>query len=188
MIKELVMRTRTIRRFYRENVVSIETLKELVDIARFSSYGVNLQALKYILCNDSTKNALIYECIDLGGRRLPEVDRPPAYILVLGDTTIATNFGCNHGIAVQNIMLGATEMGLGGCILGNIQRVKIIEAFSIPPQYEVLLILAIGKPKEKVVLEVLKPGQTTRGWWDENGVRHVPKWPLDDVIAGAYGT
>ncbi len=187
MIKDMVVRTRTYRRFHHEIAVPLDTLKELVDIARFSSYGVNLQALKYILCNDSAKNALIYECVDLGGRRFSEEDRPPAYILVLGDTTITSNFGCNHGIAVQNIMLGATEMGLGGCIMGNVQRARLIEAFAIPLQYEILLALALGKPKEKVVLETLKPGGNTRGWWDENGVRHVPKRLLNDIIIGTYG-
>jgi nitroreductase len=79
-------------------------------------------------------------------------------------------------------MLGATEKGLGGCIIANIQKEGLRKALEIPPRYEILLVLALGKPKEKVVIETVGPSGDTKYWRDSKGVHHVPKRPLDDII------
>jgi nitroreductase len=101
---------------------------------------------------------------------------------VLGDTELTTNFGCDHGIASQSIMLGARERGLGGCIFASINRPKRRAALNIPDRYEILLVLAVGKPAERVVIEPLGTDGDTRYWRDNQGVHHVPKRPLDEII------
>lgn len=79
-------------------------------------------------------------------------------------------------------MLGATEKGLGGCIIGAINRDRLRESLSIPSRYEILLVLALGKPKDKTVIDPVGEDGNVRGWWDDEGVRHVPKRSLDDII------
>ena len=54
-------------------------------------------------------------------------ERPSAYIIILGDKSITEIFGVDHGIAAQSIMLGATEAGLGGCIIASIKREELRE-------------------------------------------------------------
>ena len=61
-----------------------------------------------------------------------EGERPSAYIVVLGDTTIRPNFGCDHGIAAQSMMLGAVEKGLAGCMIGSVKREGLREALQMP--------------------------------------------------------
>ena len=111
-------------------------------------------------------------------------DAPTAYIIILGDKRLSAGFGCDHGIAAQSILLGAVERGLGGCMVGMINRKNLMKIMEIPEHLEILLVLIFGKPKEKAVIETIGQDGITQGWWDDKGVRHVPKRPLDDVIAG----
>lgn len=187
MIKDLVLKTRSVRRFYEDASVEYETLKELVDLARNSASAANLQPLKYVLSCDRKKNAVIFSHLawaaylkDWLGPE--EGERPPAYILILKDKGLSKSIDCDHGIAAQSIMLGATDKGLGGCMIGAVRRKRLHKALELPPIYEILLVLAIGTPKETVAIEPLGPDQDIRYWRDSDDVHHVPKRALEDII------
>ncbi|MBA7608710.1 hypothetical protein ES703_15892 [subsurface metagenome] len=189
MIRDLILKNRSYRRFYQEVAIERETLRELVDLARHSASAANMQPLKYILSCDPQKNALLFSHLawaaylkDWPGPS--EGERPSGYIIMLGDTEISQSFGCDHGIAAQNILLGATEKGLGGCIIAAVQREELHKALEIPPRYEILLVLALGKPKETVVIEAVGSTGDIKYWRDSEGVHHVPKRLLDDIIIG----
>ncbi|GAG63897.1 unnamed protein product [marine sediment metagenome] len=160
MIRDLVIENRTCRRFYQDVTIERETLRELVDLARLSASGANRQPLKYILSCDPQKNALIVQCLGWAGALKDwtgpsEGERPSAHIIILGDTEIADSFFCDHGIAAQSILLGAREKGLGGCMHGSAKKDELSKALGIPPRYEILLVLSLGKPKEKVSLNLI---------------------------------
>lgn len=187
MLRELIVRNRSCRRFHEDVGVERETLVELVDLARLSPSAGNLQPLKYMLSFDPAANALIFPCLawaaylkDWPGPAPGE--RPAAYIIVLGDTEISASFGCDHGIAAQSILLGAAEMGLAACILGSINREALRKAVDLPQRCEILLVLALGKPKETVILETVPDSGDVRYWRDGSGVHHVPKRRLEDII------
>ncbi len=187
MIRELVAGNRSCRRFDEESAVDRRTLEELVDLARLSPSAANLQPLKYILSCDPQQNARVFPCLAWAGylKDWPgpaEGERPTAYIVILGDTQISKTFGCDHGIAAQSILLGAREKGLAGCIIGLIQREKLRESLSIPAHYEILLVIALGRPRERVVIEEVGPGGDIKYWRDDEGVHHVPKRPLKELI------
>jgi len=189
VIRDLIIENRSCRRFHQEVSIELETLRELVDLARLSASAANRQPLKYILSCEPQKNALIFQCLGWAGalKDWPgpsEGERPSAYIIMLGDTEIAKSFFCDHGIAAQSIFLGAREKGLGGCIHAGVQREELSKAIGIPPRYEILLVLSLGKPREKVVLETLGPDGDFNYWRDSDNVHHVPKRPLDDIIIG----
>jgi nitroreductase len=187
MIRDLILKNRSYRRFYEEVDIKIETLRELVDLARLSPSARNAQPLKYILSCKPERNSLIFPHLTLAAYLKDwsgpaEGERPSAYIIILGDTEIRRSFGCDHGIAAQSIMLGATEKGLGGCMIANIEKEGLRKALEIPPRYEILLVLALGKPKEKVAIETVGESGDIKYWRDSDGVHHVPKRPLDDII------
>jgi len=186
-IKDLVFKNRSYRRYYQDVPVSIDILKELVDLGRLSASAMNLQPLKYFLSNEPARNSLIFAHIgwarylkDWGGP--PEGERPSAYILMLGDTEISKNVVWDHGIAAQSILLGATEKGLGGCMIATIRKADLAQAIGISSRYEILLVIAIGKPKETVVIDPLAPGGDVKYWRDDQKVHHVPKRSLKDII------
>lgn len=188
MIRDLILKNRSYRRFY-EEAIERETLRELVDLARCSASAANRQPLKYILSCTPERNADVFSTLSWAGalKDWPgpsQGERPSAYIVILGDTSINKTFGVDHGIAAQSIMLGAVDRGLGGCMLGAVDRGRLRKLLDIPEQYEVLLVLALGKPKEKVVLEEMGPSDDFRYWRDDESVHHVPKRRLDDIIIG----
>lgn len=187
MIKDLIKRNRTYRRFYQEAEIDRSVLEELIDLARLSASGANLQPLKYIISNKSEKNELIFQQLKWAGYLTDwngpeEGEKPAAYIIMLEDKNISTNIICDHGIASQSILLGAVEKGLGGCILAAVDRKNLKDKLGIPENYEILLVIALGKPKEVVVLEELKDNENIKYWRDENKVHHVPKRKLKDII------
>jgi nitroreductase len=187
MIRDLIAKSRSYRRFLQEVPIVEQTLRELVDFARLSPSGANLQPLKYILSCEPGKNALIFPHLAWAGylKDWPgpvEGERPSAYIIILADTEIRESIGCDHGIAAQSILLGATEKGLGGCIIASIDKQQLRDALNISPRYEILLVLGLGKPKEEVVIETVGPDGSIRYWRDSDGRHHVPKRPLDEII------
>jgi nitroreductase len=186
-IRDLVLKNRSFRRFHQEVPVEPETLRELVDLARLSASAGNLQPLKYILSCDPQKNALVFPHLGWAGYLAnwpgpDEGERPSAYIIIVADTELAKNVDCDHGIAAQSILLGATERGLGGCIIDPMRRQRLREIFDIPSRYEILLAIALGKPKETVVIEAVGQDGDIRYWRDGQDVHHVPKRSLDDII------
>ncbi|MFH1347926.1 MAG: nitroreductase family protein, partial [Candidatus Margulisiibacteriota bacterium] len=133
------------------------------------------------------KNALIFPSLSWAGyiegwEGPAEGEKPSAYIIILGDKEIKKNFGVDHGIAAQSILLGATEKGLGGCTIGLIDLNNLRKALNIPERYRILLVIALGKPREKVVIEAVKADGDIKYWRDKEGVHHVPKRSLDDII------
>lgn len=189
MLRRLIIKNRSYRRFYQGVTIEIETLRKLLDLARFSASSANLQPLKYILSCDTKKNALIFPRLAWAGYlkdwKWPrEGERPSAYIIILGDTKITQSFGCDHGIAAQSILLGAIEKGLGGCIIGSVDRQGLRKALDIPSRYEILLVIALGKPKEEVVIETAGSNGDIKYWRDKEAIHHVPKRPLDEIIVG----
>ncbi len=189
MIKDLILQNRSCRRFYEEVNIELEILKELVDLARLSASAANRQPLKYILSCDPEKNAMIFPHLSWAGYLKdwpgpPEGERPSAHIIILLDTEISKSAMCDHGIAAQSILLGAREKGLGGCMHASIMRESLRQALGIPERYEILLALSLGKPKEKVVIETVRPDGDITYWRDGESVHHVPKRRLDDIIIG----
>lgn len=188
MLKDLILKNRSYRRFYQQEVVENKTLRELIDLARLSASAANLQPLRYILLSDPKKNALIFPHLKWAGylKDWPgpeEGERPSAYIIILGDNRISSSFGCDHGIAACSILLGAVEKGLGGCIVGSIERDGLRQTLEISSQYEILLVLALGKPKEEIIIEDIKD-KDIKYWRDAEGRHHVPKQGLDEIIIG----
>lgn len=186
-LKELIIKNRSYRRFKENEPISKETLIELIDLARLSASGGNVQPLKYIISCSPQKNALIFPHLMWARLLKPwpgpaEGERPSAYIIILLDKKISENAGCDHGIAAQSITLGAAEKGIGACMIGSIARVQLRKALDIDERYEILLVIALGKPAEKIMLEECKSEDNTAYWRDEKSIHHVPKRSLQSVI------
>lgn len=185
MLKDLVTKNRSYRRFYQDFRIEPDTLKELVDMARLTPSARNMQPLKYMLSCDEEKNSLIFPHLAWAGylkdwQGPSEGERPSACIIILGDREISRDFFCDHGIVAQTMLLGAVEKGLGGCIIGSINREGLRKSLNISDRYDILLVLALGKPKETVVIDAIS--KDIKYWRDSDGTHHVPKRSIDEII------
>ncbi len=185
-LKDLVSNTRSRRRFDESKKVELMTLESLIDLARLSASGANRQPLKYLIYNTPEGCNKIFPYLAWAGYLTewpgPEKgERPTAYILILGDKSVTDIFGIDHGIAAQSIMLGATEAGIGGCMIQSIKREELRAEIELPDKYEILLILALGTTIENVILEEIKDNDV-KYWRDTNKNHHVPKRSLKDLI------
>lgn len=185
MLEDLIRKNRSFRRFHQAQPVDTDTLRDLVNLARLSASAGNLQPLKFMLVNEPKRAALVFSHLRWAAYLTDwhgpdEGQRPPAYIIIMGDTGIATNFHCDHGIAAQSILLGAVERGLGGCIVGSVDREALSDALSIAGSYEILLVIAMGRPAETVVLT--GTDGDIKYWRDARGLHHVPKRSLEEII------
>lgn len=185
MLKDLILKNRSYRRFYQDKAIDEEALIELVDLARLSPSARNAQPLKYILSNTPEMNNIVFKHLSWAGyltqwKGPVEGERPAAYVIMLNDTAVSSNFFSDNGIASQSILLGAVEKGYGGCIIGSVERLKLQRELKIPSQYKIVQVIALGVPKEEVVIEDLEKDH--KYWRDLKEVHHVPKRSLQDII------
>ena len=186
-LRDLVFANRSFRRFDEGFEISRQTLEELVDLGRLCPSGSNLQPLKYALVNTPQTNAQVFGTLAWAGYLKDwdgptEGERPSAYIVVLGDTSVSKGPYCDHGISAQTILLGAAELGLGGCMIGSVKRDQLREILALPEHLDILLVLALGKPVERVALEDVSPDGSIKYYRDDSKTHHVPKRALKDVI------
>ncbi len=181
MIRDLILKNRSYRRWHQNEIIEYETLKEFVDLARLCSSAANRQALKYIISNDLEKNALIFPYLRIDNNPV-EGERASAYIIILEDQGIRMAMGCDFGITAQTIMLAAVEKGFGGVMIGAIDKTGLRKALNLPSHLEILLVLALGKTIEDMVIETVGEDGNTQQWWETKDIRHVPKRTLEDIV------
>lgn len=187
MLKDLVQSNRSYRRFDHSASVSMHTLEELVELARLCPSAANKQPLRFILSTAPSDNEAIFACLkwaayltDWAGPAPTE--RPSAYIVMI-NTAMEWEFAkFDLGIMAQTMLLGAVEKGLGGCMIGALDREKLGAHFSLQPEMDVSLVLALGKPVEDVRIVDAPEGGSIRYYRDDAGVHYVPKRSLAELI------
>jgi nitroreductase len=191
MLRNLLIKTRTYRRFDQSEKVPTETLQEVIENVRYACSPANLQPLKFIIINDEKINSKVFPHLRWAGYLKDwdgpeEGERPVAYIVILGDKKISPNFiSWDYGIALQTILLSLTNKGLGACPFASFNKDEIRKILNIPEELESPLIIAIGKPVEKVVIDDIKNGDV-KYWRDDTQTHHVPKRKVEDLIFNIY--
>ncbi|GAB6112933.1 nitroreductase family protein [Desulfomicrobium salsuginis] len=189
MLKDIVTASRSYRRFDTSVAISMQTLEELVELARLCPSAANRQPLRFILCNAPADNEAVFACLkwaaylkDWDGPAPSE--RPAAYVIVVNTAHDWDMARIDLGIMAQTMLLGAVEKGLGGCMLGAIDRDRLRAHLGLAPELEISLVLALGKPAEDVSVVDVPADGSIRYWRDEAGRHFVPKRPMAELILG----
>lgn len=193
MLKDLVKANRSYRGYDESCRITKEELLEMVDCARLAASSVNQQPLRYYLAWEKEEVDKIQKMTNWA-KGLPELELPhkgmcpTGFIVICQDTRVweaLARFQKDVGIAAQTILLCATEMGLGGCMIGNFNAGAVKEKLGLAAYLAPLLIVAIGKPSEKVVLTEVGMDEPIAYYRDENDVHYVPKRRLEDIVLNA---
>lgn len=189
-MEDVIYKRRTIRRF-KQDPIPVETLKKLIDFARVAPAGSNIQCVEYIIVHNPEMREKLFPLVRWAGslpkeERDPKIDRrPTAYIIILVNTNIKKSyFEYDIGAAVENILLGAVKYGLGSCWMGNINARRIRTLLELPDYYEITHVISLGFSDEKSVIEPYK--DSFKYWKDDEGVMHIPKRSLDNIILKIY--
>ena len=190
MIKQLVLRSRSVREFRKGERIPRSELVDLVNTARFCPSAINLQPLRYKvvddpdMCADLTKNtrwAGLLKDVKLP----PKGKGPSGYILICSDDSVSRSreFSMiDAGIAAQTIMLAACEKRIGACILASFRDEDIKKDLGIPEGMTPLLLIALGSPDQKITLCETGDDNDTAYYRKEDGTHVVPKRHLEDIL------
>jgi nitroreductase len=181
---EKIRQRRTIRKYLHKTVPE-QVLLKCVDAARLSPSGANMQPLSYIIVNDQKLLKKVFSTLSWAGY-LPdyqpsEEEMPRAYIIILLNKEISRTPNHDAGIAAMSISMVAYDEGLGSCILGAVDREKLREILNVPEDLAIALVVALGYSAENPVVETVNDGDI-KYWLDENGVLHVPKRDLKNIV------
>ncbi len=189
-LKDLVLANRSYRGYDSSCSLSSDNLLELIEHARFAASSMNAQALKFRLVYKEKEIADILAmtrwAARLKDRKLPESGKEPsAFIVICHDASIASMadyFLIDTGIAAQTILLAAVEHGLAGCVNVSFNKEKLANILSLPEKVTPILLMAIGKPNEKIILTDVKEDGNTSYYRDQDDVHYVPKRALKDIV------
>lgn len=187
-MKSSILKTRTYRRFS-DKPISEDDLNELIELARLGGSARNGQPWQYLLVNSSNLCAEVFPHLGWAGylanwKGPDKNERPVSYILCylnknwLKGPTREAYF--DLGIATQNLLLGATAKGYGGCRIASFSP-KLATVFTQPDHLELYLVIALGTPIEKVVIENVIDDDV-KYWRDPEDIHHVPKRSLSDIL------
>ena len=186
MISELILKTRSYRRFDKERKITTSELTEMVNGARLSGSAANRQRIRFVLVNDKDTCDAIFGNVAFAGYLKDwsgpsESERPTAYIVMMcKESEIDTSLAIDMGIAAEAILLTATEMGLGGCMIRSFKKSET-EAILKRDGYNAAFVIALGAPTERVYITDVVDGDI-KYYRDENDDHAVPKLSLDELI------
>lgn len=188
-LRRLMISNRTVRRFKENERVGRPELERLVELTRYCPSGRNAQPLKYLLINSAEDCARVYPLLKWAGYYTdwdgPEPgERPAAYLVQCLDTEYGPNCLCDDGLQLEAITLGMHTLGLAGCIIKAFNAPKLSDVLDIEPRYQPRYVLALGYPAEEVKIEDMDSSKEAdfKYYRTPEGVHHVPKRPLDELI------
>ena len=187
MIKEIFERNRSYRRYYEDKRIDAAELRDIISINRYLASGANAQRLRFLPVYDRSECERVFSCLkwaaflkDWDGPA--EGERPAAYIIIATKDDVTADVGVDVGISAQAMLSLAVEKGMGGCMLLSFDRERLSSILSLDG-YKIRLVIALGYPKEKVVITDAVNGDT-KYYRDENSVHYVPKLSTDEIIIG----
>ena len=180
-----IITRRSIRQFKQENI-SEEILRRLVNGGRLAPSASNLQPLEFFAVDDPVLRKKIFPCLKwaayIAPKGNPEPGRQPvAYIFSLVNMKVRSKgYEYDVGAAMENMILTAWASGIASCWLLSLDRDRIRLVLDIPEHYKIDSVLALGYPDEESKIEDFSG--SVEYWKDAQGLFHVPKRRLEEVI------
>lgn len=155
---ETIKKRKSIRS-YLQTPVQDEALGEILEAARSAPSAGNLQPWHFIIVRDKEKRVKIAS----GCRYGKFLSESPVVIIGCGNKKASPRwYSVDTSIALEHIVLAATALGLGTCWIGLFNKEEIREMVSLHRDYEIIALIALGYPRNKVdlrskILHAIRP-------------------------------
>lgn len=140
-LTEILDKRRSVRH-YKKTPVPRGMLINLIEVAQKAPVSCNLQVVHYVIVDDKDKLASLAKNVSY------KFSYAPACIVVLYDPRVTAERGSvitGTGMAIQNMILRAVDLGLATCPMAGFHHdERIKELLSIPPELSILLLLSVG--------------------------------------------
>ncbi len=182
-LDSLMKKNRSWRGYDIRHSVSLSDLMKIATAATLAASGMNRQRLRLRLITGCDAAAILRH-VRMGAalkeEHLPHKgEEPGAFIVVccIGEEDRIVDI--DLGIAAENMLLKATEMGLGGLFILNFDAAAIQQELSLP--LKPIAVIAIGKPTEKIFLVPVHSGADLN-YYRKDGIHFVPKLAVEDLL------
>ncbi|MEM1563611.1 MAG: nitroreductase family protein [Candidatus Bathyarchaeia archaeon] len=141
---EAVQARRSVRA-YQPTPVPKEKLLRVLEAGRLAPSASNIQPWHFIVVTDAETRGKLAQAPF--AKFLKEA---PVVIVGCGDQKASPKwFMVDVAIAMQNMVLTATSLGLGTCWVGSFEENNVRQLLKIPENYRVVAFLALGYPRGK---------------------------------------
>ncbi len=144
---EAVQQRRSIRA-YLDKPVPQDKLERILEAARLAPSAINREPWHFIAVTDAEKRKALSK-----GLYAKFLTQTPLVIVACGDKKASPDwYAIDTALAVENLILTATSEGLGTCCVGSFDEKQVAALLKVPDNFEVLLLIGVGYPKEKLDL------------------------------------
>lgn len=157
-----IMQQRQSCRKFADKHVEDEKIVACINAAALAPSACNSQPYHFYVANTEDSVSAVAANVQLAGMN-KWAEKAKAFVVVTqehADLLAVIAEACRKdfrqydiGLAVENFLLEATELGLGTCVLGLFNEDKIKERFRIPNFKKIALVIAIGYPENDTVRE-----------------------------------
>ncbi len=144
-LQSAIHKRRSIRKFT-DKVIDNSIIKQIIKAGTLAPTACNRQGWHFLIVKDK---ALMKAIKEKGGSPVI-LNAPVGIILLYNKFTINIDYPDNVESAsacIQNMLLTATEMGLGTCWINHLPPKSVLyEMFNIPKRYDIIAYIALGYP------------------------------------------
>jgi nitroreductase len=138
---------RSVRR-YRPDPVPDDLLDQVLEAARWAPSAVNSQPWEFIVVRDPQVKQALYDLAGVAGLKWKQLLAAPIVIVITARKL--TQYSRDDCIfAAQNMMLCASDLGLGTCYIGGFSETRIRKLLSIPEGYLLPGMITLGVADEE---------------------------------------
>ena len=171
---EAIQKRRSVRK-YLDKEVPMELILKVLEAGRLAPSAHNSQPWHYIIVTDPEKRKKIAE----SGKWAGFLKNTPVVIVGCGNPEASPNwYVVDVAISMQNMVLEATELGLGTCWVGSFDEKVVKDLLEIPEKYKVVALLALGYPADGIdltskLLHAVKPRKRLEEIYSVNVFRKI---------------
>lgn len=151
-ILKIIKNRRSIRKFQQKEIEK-EIIDKLIEALIWAPSAGNLQSRKfYFVFNKKIKKELAKAALNQNF-----ISGAPLIVVGCADKNIFFRYGergeslysiCDVSASIENMMLLATELGIGSCWVGAFNEKEVSKILDLPKNLRPIVIVSLGYPKE----------------------------------------